>query len=466
MQPGADIETDYLIVGAGAVGMAIADTLINESDFNVAIIDRRHKPGGHWNDAYPFVRLHGPSANYGVNSLHLGSDRIETSGLNEGLFELATGAEICAYFDKVMRQTLLPSKRVRYLPMHDYDGQDVVSILSGIRTKVRARRKIIDATIAGTGIPSRSNPPFRVADGVAVMPPNDLVKLDRKASQIVVVGAGKTSIDTVVWLLENGCAPDTIVWIRPRDAWLLNRETVQPDYSFFEKTFGWLTTGWEAAAQANSADDIFLHLERSGYMRRIDETIMPTMYRCAIVSDRELSEARRINNVVRMGRVQQIEPGLVTLDSGTLSYADGAIFVNCAADGIPYKPPQTVFQPGKIVPQYLRNCSPTFSGALIAKIELVFKSDAEKNTLCRPTPIPDKPEHWITMELAMAANSAAWRAEPALKEWLVKSRLDQINRMISRAITENDVAKLQLLERYTAAIQNGSKRLIELVQTA
>lgn len=70
------------------------------------------------------------------------------------------------------------------------------------------------------------------------------------------------------------------------------------------------------------------------------------------------------------------------------------------------------------------------------------------------------------MELAMAANSAAWRAEPALKEWLVKSRLDQINRMISRAITENDVAKLQLLERYTAAIQNGSKRLIELVQTA
>src|SRR5262249_30895829 len=106
------VESDYVIVGAGAVAMAIADTLIHESGSSVAIVDRRHKPGGHWHDAYPFVRLHGPSANYGVNSLHLGSDRIETSGLNEGLFELATSDEIRAYFDAVMRHKLLPSGRV------------------------------------------------------------------------------------------------------------------------------------------------------------------------------------------------------------------------------------------------------------------------------------------------------------------------------------------------------------------
>lgn len=94
------IEADYVVVGAGAVGMAIADTLISDSDRTVAIVDRRHRPGGHWHDAYPFVRLHGPSANYGVNSLHLGSDRIEASGLNQGLFELATGDEIRAYLDQ------------------------------------------------------------------------------------------------------------------------------------------------------------------------------------------------------------------------------------------------------------------------------------------------------------------------------------------------------------------------------
>ncbi len=53
------IETDYLVVGAGAAGMAFVDALIGACDADVVMVDRRHVPGGHWNDAYPFVRLHG-----------------------------------------------------------------------------------------------------------------------------------------------------------------------------------------------------------------------------------------------------------------------------------------------------------------------------------------------------------------------------------------------------------------------
>ena len=61
----AVIDTDYLVVGAGAAGMAFVDSLIAGSDAGVVMVDRRHCPGGHWNDAYPFVRLHQPSAYYG-----------------------------------------------------------------------------------------------------------------------------------------------------------------------------------------------------------------------------------------------------------------------------------------------------------------------------------------------------------------------------------------------------------------
>ena len=57
----ARIDTDYLIVGAGAAGLAFADALIAASDADVVMVDRRHGPGGHWNDAYPFVCLHQPS---------------------------------------------------------------------------------------------------------------------------------------------------------------------------------------------------------------------------------------------------------------------------------------------------------------------------------------------------------------------------------------------------------------------
>ncbi len=48
------IETDYLVVGAGAAGLAFVDALVAACDADVVMVDRRHGPGGHWNDAYPF----------------------------------------------------------------------------------------------------------------------------------------------------------------------------------------------------------------------------------------------------------------------------------------------------------------------------------------------------------------------------------------------------------------------------
>jgi cation diffusion facilitator CzcD-associated flavoprotein CzcO len=43
------LETDYLVVGAGAMGMAFTDTLVTETDGQVVIADRGHALGGHWN---------------------------------------------------------------------------------------------------------------------------------------------------------------------------------------------------------------------------------------------------------------------------------------------------------------------------------------------------------------------------------------------------------------------------------
>ncbi len=65
-------EADYVVVGGGAVGMSFVDVILAESDATVIMVDRRAHPGGHWNDAYLFVRLHEPSGFYGVNSTELG----------------------------------------------------------------------------------------------------------------------------------------------------------------------------------------------------------------------------------------------------------------------------------------------------------------------------------------------------------------------------------------------------------
>ncbi len=138
------LETDYLVVGAGAVGMAFVDALV-DVDVDVVVVDRRPAPGGHWLDAYPFVRLHQPSANYGVDSTPLGSDRIDQEGPNRGFRELAGAAEICAYFDGVMRHRLLPSGKVRFFPMSEHlGGGRIRSTITGGETEVAVRRRIVE----------------------------------------------------------------------------------------------------------------------------------------------------------------------------------------------------------------------------------------------------------------------------------------------------------------------------------
>ena len=69
---GEHIICDYLLKGAGAVGMAFLDEMVHSSNEKVVVVDRRAKPGGHWVDASDFVKLHQPAAFYGVNSRSLG----------------------------------------------------------------------------------------------------------------------------------------------------------------------------------------------------------------------------------------------------------------------------------------------------------------------------------------------------------------------------------------------------------
>jgi len=187
------LQTDYLIVGSGAMGMAFADILLEETDSTILIVDRFPKPGGHWNVAYPFVTLHQPSAYYGVSSINLSKGRKDQIGLNKGLHDLATGAEINAHFEEAMRHRFLPSGRVQYFPMCDYKGAGkFVSMVSGKQYKVQVNKKTVDATYLKTNVPSTHTPNFSIAKDVPFMPLNDLVKLKEAPEGFVVIGGGKT----------------------------------------------------------------------------------------------------------------------------------------------------------------------------------------------------------------------------------------------------------------------------------
>ena len=442
----ASIETDYLIAGAGAVGMAFADTLLTESDAELVIVDSHHKPGGHWNDAYPFVRLHQPSAFYGVGSRELGSGRLDAVGLNQGLYELASGAEVSAYFDDVMQQQFLPSGRVRYYPMCDYVGDGrFVSRLTGEAHTVRARR-FVDATWLKTSVPSTHTPAFTVADGVRFVTPNALPGLKAAPSQFVIVGGGKTGIDTALWLLEQGVDPTRIRWIMPRDAWLLNRRKTQPGVEFFEHSIGAQADQMQAIAEAASLDDLFDRLEGAGVMLRIDSRVRPTMFHGATVSEAEVDALRRIEGIVRMGRVSAIAPGRVTLDAGTLEIAADAVVVDCSASAIPNRQIKPVFDGDTITPQTVRAYQPVFSAAFIAHVELAYRSDAVRNQVCAVVPLPDSLTDWLHMTAANYANQFRWSQDPGLRQWLRANRLDGFAR-ISSQIDADDASKRAIVAR-------------------
>jgi NAD(P)-binding Rossmann-like domain len=417
------IEADYLIVGAGAMGMAFTDTLITDSEASVVIVDRAHQPGGHWTAAYPFVRLHQPSKYYGVNSRPLGHNAIDSVGWNQGLHELAAGAEVCAYFDAVMQHQFLPSGQVTYFPMGEYLGGGRFRTLAGPEYSVTVRRRVVDATYLGAEVPSMRPPPYAVAPGIDCVAPNELPKFGNR-ERYVIVGAGKTGMDVCLWLLRNQVSPEKLTWIMPRDAWLLDRAGIQPGATFIKDFRAGFAATLDAIAAATSTEDLFDRLETAGNLLRLDPAVRPAMYRCATVSQAELAQLRRIDDVIRMGHVNSIEPTEIVLDGGSIASLPSALYLDCTADGAPQRPGKPVFDGGSITLQSLRGCQQVFSAAFTAHVETSYDDDATKNELCAPVPHPDADLDWLRLTGSDLRNQQRWLAEPGLAEWLSSSRLN------------------------------------------
>lgn len=443
------LEADYLVVGSGALGMAFTDALIAESSATVVMVDRHPRPGGHWNDAYSFVRLHQPSAIYGVSSLHLGRDSIDKSSLNRGLYELATGAEVCGYFDQVMEQKLLPTGRVQYFPACSYEGNGrFVSLLSGADYQVKARKAVVDATYTNTQLSSLRKPDFAIAAEASCVPPHGLVQLATMPDGYVIIGAGKTAIDACLWLLERGVEPSQIKWVRPRDAWLINRAYTQPG-ELVRDTLEGVVLQMEAAANAHDVHDLFARLSASRQLLRIDEEVAPTMYRCATVTEAELVQLRRIKQVIRMGHVVRIESDRIVLQEGTIPTSPRWLHVDCTASGISTRDKRPVFNETQITLQPVRACQPCFSAALIGYVEAHNSETAAKNALCTPIPYPSAPADWLRLTLASAMNEYRWKKDKGLRAWIDNSRLNYV-RFANGTTPAPDVPAL--MQRFRDAI--------------
>lgn len=430
------IDTDYLVVGAGATGLAFADALVAEADVEVTLVDRRHAPGGHWLNAYPFVRLHSPSAYYGVNSLPLGEDRVDREGENAGFYERATGEEVRAYFEAVAAG-LRRTGRVRLLTGHEHlgegtDGETVRDLDTGALLDVAVRRRVVDARYLEASVPATHARPFEVAAGARVVPVNDLPAVSESASSFTVLGSGKTAVDACTWLLDGGLEPDRIRWVRPRDAWFHDRADFQP-LEQVGRIMNGLSLDAEAGAEATDLDDLFARLEGSGRMLRIDPSQPATMYRGTMLSAAELESVRRIDDVVRLGRVRRIEVDRIVLERGEVQTFPGVVHVDCTALGLSSAPATPVFQPDRIVLQQVRHNSPTFNAALVGFVEAAREDDVDRNRLCPPNPYAVGIDDWPRMMSRTWRTEQRWLGESDLSRWLAVSRLNLLGALPDHA---------------------------------
>ena len=454
------LETDYLVVGAGAMGMAFADALIDYADVHVTLVDRRHAAGGHWQDAYPFVRLHQASLFYGVGSTVLGNGTVQPSGPEAGLHERARQSEIQSYYDDILYRRFLSTGRVAFLGGSDYhtDGSSsfVTSRVSGETVQIAVRHRVVDATYLSPTIPATTPAPFALADNARVVAVNELAKLTDAPDRYVIVGSGKTATDAIVWLLTNGVDPVRIVWVRPRDPWMLNRAVVQPDPVV---ALGLAADTMAAAAAADSLDDMFLHLEAAGVMLRLDTAIVPTMAKAPTLGVWELALLRTVENVVRLGHIRHVTSGEIVLDHGTIRLTPGSLIVHCAASGLQYPPLVPIWGPDKIRLQTIRAGFPCFNAALAGYVTATRHDDRERNRLCPSNTLPDNPRNWARMQALGTLAARSYNAEPDIATWANSCALNPAR--IERS-QRNDPMVRATAARLADVAEHGLARMSEL----
>lgn len=461
------MQVDYLIAGGGASGLAFLDVILNETDATVAMVDRRDAPGGHWNDAYPFVRLHQSSSFYGVPSRPLGQDRVCREGYNAGLFELATKYEILHYYQDLLENVYLPSGRVHYFPMSEYQGDGVIrSLVSGQETRIGINRKLVRAGVWGdqASIPLTHRRSFEVADDVDCIPPNDLPHRAPEFAYFTVLGAGKTGMDALLWLLAHGVDPDRIQWVRPSEYWLFHRDNILPHRKFFFETMDRAIAELDSLATSKSVAEHCQNLEACGMWHRIDENRWPEKFHTAVCSGAEVAALRTVKDVLRGGHVKSIEADRLTLEDGAQPVAEKRLYIDCTAragvilDTDKYR----VFDGDTINLLMVRPAQPVFSAALIAHLEACIDDDEIRQSLTRVTNFHDTPGQFLAVQAVGFLNQGRWRKIPEVSGWIDTCRLNSSTHLLA-GIGPDDTEKLAMLRKLGpmtgAALENIPRML-------
>ena len=529
---------DYLVVGAGATGLAFVDSFLQgllldesqpkqETPLTIVLLDQHSAPGGQWNDSYRFVQLHQPSAMYGVESTLLEPTPPPssiTSSTTTTEKHRATRQEILEYYATLVQKwesqfnSHSNSVSFQFIGSATFDFSSSKPREGGggrvyqfqvsadkednstttVQHSIQLTKRLVDARYLEPDLPVSTAPKFDFdATKIKCVPVNEIVAGDdheriNKSQYFVVIGAGKTGMDAIVYLLTNRhIAPANILWMVPHDPWITARENIGNCMEFLHDATQ-LSQQQNKDLQSNEiVQRTFQLWEQQGKMYRLfnDTTALPTKFNDATLSKNELEIIRSLppQQVIRgQGRVTRIdsETGALVMQNGssvTLPWTASNAFANttyvhCSAGAFNYTKqiglqPKPVFDAAKQIIT-LQDVYGTpgfcFVGSILGKLESLSVAgvldDAQKNDLCRvPTPSPTpssdntlgpsggdvgglSKDHGFVQRLCNLRN---WLQTPHLRQWLVGHRLFNLGHYA----TAEDMEKL--VEDTWAVLKEG-----------
>ena len=378
----APLTADYLVIGTGTAGMSFVDTLLTEdADATVIMVDRNNAPGGALDHGIP-PRAAAPARQL----LRRQQPQARQTTRQEGKGEVShrRSRDRCRG-----RRILCPGGRVQLMFDSEYeetgDGKmhTVTNRTTGEVTTVSCNKVVKVHT--NLLVPSmRDGPPFPVDGAATVVPVNDLPPLVQSGqySKYIIIGAGKTGLDSVTHLLRNGVDQSAITWIISRDVWYFIRDGYIREGNSYWKDVGRLLSPLE---KASSIKEAFLLYEKDEVVARLDPTRpLPEVFKGATIDKGELAGLRTVKNVVRKGRVTEIASDSIALDEGSIEYSPAdTLIVDCMADfdmtfyGYNFDDDFQIFEPGRInLGPLITVFNPSFSSAIIAYIEATFEDDS------------------------------------------------------------------------------------------
>lgn len=386
-----ELAADYVVVGAGTAGLGFTDTLLTEDpEATIILVERRSGPGGHWTTAYDYVHLHVPSYNYGVNSMPLG---IARDGRGREKFERDESAgkqDILGYYEKLVDQ-LKRCDRVTLLFSTEYADGVATPVDGGAARRLVAKRKVVTC-VSNIRVPSMGPPPFDVADGVPVVPLNAIADKGVIASHdnFVVCGAGKSGVDAVCHLQDEGVDPAKITWIVPNDAWFIIRDGLWPKTNEYHAGMANVIAAL-GDEDVTSAEELFLKWEACDIVSRLrPDAEPPVIFKGATIYAKQLRQARAAR-AIRLGRVSEITKDEIVLKQGREPLPSNALVVDCTAGkaepgaffGYAAGDDFEFFGEGSItLGPLLQMLNPSATSAIVAYLEATFEDDATKNAFC------------------------------------------------------------------------------------